>query len=372
MAVAFKAAGGFFSGASGVFVSMPAGGSAPSAGDVILIVTESCNTASTAGTPVIDPEAGYSQITISTQGAGGAGVTTLGVWAKRAVGGDSGVWITGSPNHISGEAFVYSGCMLTGTPWLGGSTNGANSGNGTMTGLNTIKDNSAVVMICTSTRDAASSAQFSSWANANLTSINEREDETVLLGAGGGFGVAEGFLATAGASGNSTVTIATSEQWRSIHVALAPHTSQTYEDAVTLAKIDSVSETNIMTMLSALTLSSVKTVSDGNIATLPASLTLARVETITPTNVMTLLSALTLAEKEGITVSNTAVISSLLSLGRIEAIVTLSTVTTTIVATKGYITVIDFSANPVTATSYKANSTETGDFASSSVETDDF
>src|SRR6266511_2407088 len=225
MAVAYKSKGGWSIGPSGTFVAVPTGGGAPAANDILLVVTESCNTASTAGTPVIDPTQGWTTIVISTQGDGSAGVTTLAVWAKRAVGGDTGVWVTGTPNHVSGEMFVYSGAMITGTPWVGGAANGANSGNGTMTGLNTIKDNSLVVMACTSTRDANSTAQFSSWANANLTSINERDDNTSLTGAGGGFGVAEGYLATAGASGNSTVTIATSEQWRSVHVALAPDTT---------------------------------------------------------------------------------------------------------------------------------------------------
>jgi MSHA biogenesis protein MshQ len=58
--------------------------------------------------------------------------------------------------------------------------------------------------------DATSTAQFSGWANANLTSLTERTDDANKSNNGGSLGVATGIKATAGAYGNTTATHASS------------------------------------------------------------------------------------------------------------------------------------------------------------------
>jgi hypothetical protein len=362
MAIAFKAKGGWSIGNSGTYAVAPTGGNAPDADDILIVVTESCNSASAAGTPSIS-EIGWSQLCLRSQGDGGAGVTTMAVYGKRAVGGEAGLWVTGTPNHIDAEMFVYSGCMATGTAWTVGSTNGAANGNGTMSSVTTVKDNSLVMLICTSTRDAISSSQFSSWTNSNLTSITEREDKTDSTSAGGGFGVADGFLASAGACGNSTVTIATSEQWCSVHIALAPDTAPAgsiYDDSVSIGKIASVSPANNIVMNMAATLARTNAFSDGNdIAMFPA-LTLAKVNDI-PVDVQQILfDFVTVAKKDGFAPAVNAVMGALLQLDKKSAITIVQNVAG--IVTKGYVTVIDFSGDTVSTTSYRAGGASAEDF----------
>jgi hypothetical protein len=213
-------------------ISVPTAGNAIQPNDFLIIIIESTNTATTAGTPTRPSD--WALIHESTQGAGATGCTTLTVWGKRGTGTETDLTVTGASNHMIGAMFVYSGVKANvTTPWNVGSGNGAATGNGTMLGLNTPEANCMVLMICASSRDAASGAQFSGWANAALSGILEREDETMILGSGGGFGMAEGLKATAGATGNSTVTIATSEPWRSVHVALQPHTAANVSSTLT-------------------------------------------------------------------------------------------------------------------------------------------
>jgi len=54
------------------------------ANDILLLVVESSDSTTTAGTPDTPPS--YSKIFEETQGVGATGVTTLTVFAKRAVG----------------------------------------------------------------------------------------------------------------------------------------------------------------------------------------------------------------------------------------------------------------------------------------------
>ncbi len=64
-----------------------------------------------------------------------------------------------------------------------------------------------VVAVATGLPNSNGTANFSAWANANLSSITERTDNTGTVGVGGGLGIATGGKATAGAYGNTTVTL---------------------------------------------------------------------------------------------------------------------------------------------------------------------
>lgn len=217
MAVAFRSKGAYGVGTTSCTAAAAAG---IQDNDILLIVVESSDSTTAAGTP--NTPSGWTKLFEETQGGGATGVTTLTVFGKRASGAQGDVTIDGVGNHCSASMFAYSGCKTTGDAWTVGTGNGADTGNGTMTGLTTPAANCMVLMICCSTRDANNAANWSSWANANLTSLNEREDNVTNTGAGGGFGVNEGLKATAGATGNSTVTIGVSAQWRSVHIALEP------------------------------------------------------------------------------------------------------------------------------------------------------
>jgi hypothetical protein len=221
--IAFRAKGAYGTGTTSCVAAVPTGGSAPQANDILLIVVESSDSTTAAGTP--NTPANWTKIFEETQGNGVTGVTTLTIFGKRAGAGEANVTIDGVLNHCSATMLVYSGCVKTGTAWVAGTGNGADTGNGTLTGVTTPEDNCMVVGVCATTRDANATTTFSGWTNANLTSINEREDNTTSSGAGGGFGTFDGFKASAGATGNSTVTLAVSSQWRAVHITLKPDTS---------------------------------------------------------------------------------------------------------------------------------------------------
>jgi hypothetical protein len=70
--------------------------------------------------------------------------------------------------------------------------------------------------------DADGTANFSAWANGNLTNVTELIDNTTSQGNGGGIGIATGGKATAGAYGTTTVTVGTSAKNGMMSIALKP------------------------------------------------------------------------------------------------------------------------------------------------------
>ena len=217
---AFRSKGAYGVGTTSCLAAVPTGGDAPQENDILLIVVESADSNTAAGTP--NTPSGWTKLFEESQGDGATGVTTLTVFGKRAGASESDVTIDGVLNHCSATMLVYSGCLTSGDAWQVGAGNGADTGNGTMTGLTTAVNDCLIVAICCTTNDAIGSNRFSGWTNANLSSFTEREDNTTNTGNGGGFGVADGGLATAGATGDSTVTIIVSVQWRAVHIALKP------------------------------------------------------------------------------------------------------------------------------------------------------
>jgi hypothetical protein len=216
----FRSKGAFGAGTTSCTAAMPTGGNAPQANDIILIVVESSDSTSAAGTP--NTPGGYSKIFEEAQGAGATGVTTLTIFAKRAGASEGDVTIDGVGNHCSATAHVFQGALTSGTAWGVGSGNGGTTSGITITGLDTPEDNCLVIPITTSTRDTITSSQFSNWTNANLSDLTEREDNLTSQGAGGGHGLATGGKASAGSTGNTTVTSATAAAWRCVHVYLRP------------------------------------------------------------------------------------------------------------------------------------------------------
>ena len=82
-----------------------------------------------------------------------------------------------------------------------------------------------VLVLSGSTRsepDAAGSTEFSSEANASLTGVTERFDGTFLAGNGGALYIVSGVLATAGATGSTTATAATTGFGANISLGIAP------------------------------------------------------------------------------------------------------------------------------------------------------
>ena len=208
---AVRASGAYGSGTTSVTLTMPT----VVAGDLILVILESSDSTTAAGTPAVS---GYTLIHESTQGSGSTGVTTLSIYGKIAVGSDANVAVTSVGDHVSGHILTIKdhGCASVADVQVG-TAQGAGTGNGTALGITTTTANALIVACVASSRDAATTdANMSAWTNANLTGGTEQRDNTVTTGAGGGIGVWTATKVSAGATGNTTVTIGASTVWRAV------------------------------------------------------------------------------------------------------------------------------------------------------------
>jgi hypothetical protein len=220
MAVAFRSVGTFGSGTTSATAAVPTGGGAPVSGDLLLIILESSDAFNVGGTP--NTPSGWTKLFEETQAEGANGVTTLTIFGKIAGASESNVTVDGAANHHCCQMICYSGTRNLVSDVQVGTGNGADTGNGTATGVTTPEDNCLVLAVFSTTNDAASTTNFSGYTNSNLSSITERIDQGATNGSGGGVGLAEGLKASAGATGNTTVTIAVSDKWRGVHLVLRP------------------------------------------------------------------------------------------------------------------------------------------------------
>ncbi len=146
--------------------------------------------------------------------------------------------------------------------------------------------------------------------------------------------------------------------------------ASTFEEAITLGKVITAVPINIMTMEMLTTLAAVKALTDGNIIDMFPTLTLTKVDSVSLVAQADLQAVLTMAKLGAITPESVAVMNEALSMSRDVSVVLVGEFL--IVASKGYVMILDFSASGVQVTSFKANRTDTSDFDSSGVETEDF
>lgn len=215
-AVDWQAKGAYGVGTTSAVAAMPTGHTTD---DILIITCESTDSGTLAGTPT-NPGDSWTTIFEESQAVGGA-VTTLTLYAKRHDGSEADVTVSGVLNHISCSMSNYRGAVATGTAWSVSAGTGADTGNGNCATFDPTPDNALIICEVASGRDANNSTNFSGWTNASLTTPQEREDNHTNTASGGGFGHADGTLAS-GASGSTTVTIAVSVPWRSVHVAIEP------------------------------------------------------------------------------------------------------------------------------------------------------
>jgi len=218
----FVAAGAIASGTGAITPALPSG---IAANDILLLFLETANQAIS----IANQNGGtWAAVAGSPQGtgtAGGSSATELTVFWSRYNGTQGAPTTSDSGNHQQGRILAFRGCATSGNPWdvtAGGTDSGVTT-SGSIPGATTTVGNCRVVAaIATSLPDASGTANFSAWANANLTSVTERTDNTVTAGNGGGLGTATGGKAGAGAYGSTTVTLATASTKAMMSIALKP------------------------------------------------------------------------------------------------------------------------------------------------------
>jgi hypothetical protein len=150
----------------------------------------------------------------------------LYIWWGRAVATNTtapSVQATG--DHICACTIGYRGCLTTATPidvHTTGSEGTSDNSFSFATGLSTSNNNELCVVACSSGYDSNTAQFTNAFANTNLASIATAANYETSSGGGGGFGVAHGTLATAGAIGTWTETLAQNTPKAYLAFALIP------------------------------------------------------------------------------------------------------------------------------------------------------
>jgi len=206
----FVAAGAVSSGTGAITPALPSG---RATNDILLLFLETANQAIS----ISNQNGGtWTAVTNSPQGtgtAGGSSATRLTVFWSRYNGTQGAPTTSDSGNHQIGRMIAVRGAITSGNPWdvTAGGVETTSDTSGSIPGATTTVANTLVVAaIATNLPDATGTANFSAWANSNLTNVTERIDNTRNSGNGGGLGIVTGVKATAGAYGNTTVTTASS------------------------------------------------------------------------------------------------------------------------------------------------------------------
>lgn len=192
------------------------------ADDILLLVME-CDYD---GAPT--PPTGFVAVTDSPQAtSAGNQPSQLNVWWKRDSGSESALSFTGPLNHAVCRVYAFRDCATTGNPWdvTSGGVNNTQGTSISVPGDTTTVADCRVVVICSDGDDRAAD-HFSSIANADLASLSDHGQGATSLGNGGGFFVASGGKATAGAYGATTATAAGTAKQAFMTIALSTSGTQ--------------------------------------------------------------------------------------------------------------------------------------------------
>ena len=218
----FVAAGSVASGTGTITPALPSG---IASNDILLLFLETANQAIS----ISNQNGGtWTQATNSPQGYGTAGAsnaTRLTVFWSRYNGTQGAPTASDSGNHQIGRIIAIRGATTSGDPCnvTAGGTESTVDTSGAIPGATTTVDNTLVVAaIATSLPDTNGTSNFSSWTNADLSSVSERTDNTRSSGNGGGLGVATGVKATAGAYTTTSVTCGTASTKAMMSIAIKP------------------------------------------------------------------------------------------------------------------------------------------------------
>ena len=203
MAITFVNKGTWAAGTTSISPGIPA---SMQAGDFMILQVHTCNQDVT--TP-----SGWTQATtspVSTGTANTAGGTRISVYYRWWQSGDAAPTVAVTGGTVTNGIIVgYRGVDPT-TPFDGvtpvATTLAAASTTLTMTGLTTATNNALIHWAVARDQDLNSTTAVTAFTNANLTGITETHDQVVNTGVGGGIWCGRGFKATAGATGNTTIT----------------------------------------------------------------------------------------------------------------------------------------------------------------------
>ncbi|MEM2387177.1 MAG: hypothetical protein QXO50_04090 [Candidatus Bathyarchaeia archaeon] len=219
-AVGTKASGG----TTPVSVSLPTG---VQVNDLLILVA----TTIAGGSVSITAAGGLTWTAIPGTPVDVTGGEKLYAWWARYVSGGTAPSVQASTDHVCAGIAAYYNVITSGNPievFQTGNETTSDASFEFVTTISTQGPGRMVVVICSSGADS-NQAQFSAWANAQLSGVTERADYMTNSGGGGGFGLADGMKSTAGAVGTWTATLATATPKAYVTFALKPQPAPNYE-----------------------------------------------------------------------------------------------------------------------------------------------
>lgn len=150
----------------------------------------------------------------------------LYIWWRVRQSGDGNPELTNTADHICATRLAYTAGTFDATTPIEalatGTEDTADTSYSFAPGNSTAGSDRLVLSVSTTGRDSGLASTGMPAANANLTSLNSRADYCTSTNTGGGFGVTEGVLASAGAVGTWTSTYASSSRKAYASFAIRP------------------------------------------------------------------------------------------------------------------------------------------------------
>lgn len=183
------------------------------ADDIAAIVLE-CDPVST----TVTPPTGYG--VVNTQVVASGTTTKLVVLWKRLTASEAAPSLPAPTptQHCHARMRVLRGCFPTGNPWDVNIVSQELVADTTVSvpAVTTTVVDTLIWTLFSTGQDIASTAGATGWTNINLSGLTEQMDNWTASGTGGGFAMAEGQRAAAGAIGATTATLSLTANFKAL------------------------------------------------------------------------------------------------------------------------------------------------------------
>src|SRR5438445_10244651 len=204
--------------------TLPVAWPAHAIGDIGLLIIETQNQAVTLGTNA----ANWKPVTNSWQGTGttnNTGTRLTVFWSRATSTSMGNVGLTGTGmDHQIAQILTFRSVVATGNPWdvTAGDVTPSTTTAVSIPGATTTVQDTLVVAIVSNGSDINAAQIPGSFTNSDLSSVTKQQDNQTTASGGGGFTVATGSKALAGAYGPTSATLGFSSLQGRMSIALRP------------------------------------------------------------------------------------------------------------------------------------------------------
>lgn len=190
--------------------------------DIFILIVETANQSMAA-------PSGWTQFDDSLAAVGTAGATDatrIQAYYRRATASESAPTLSDSGDHTFTRIYAFRGCKLTGSPInvvAGDADNASEISAIPLPGVTTTVADCYVVMVAAWANDVSSNDAVY-WKHTGLLDVEVFDGTGSTLGNGGGFNIAGGEKAAAGATGDGEQFFSAATEWAALTFALEPET----------------------------------------------------------------------------------------------------------------------------------------------------